>query len=110
MAKLAFCLDGGPGAWASSQASGAHRTRLNAVDATLRLGKVADEAGIDSLWLLEDPDGWDAFAVLGAIARETNHIRLGTSVVNPYYRHPAQIASSIATLDWMSNGRAFLGL
>lgn len=110
MARLAFCLDGGPGAWASSQASGDRTAMRAAVDATIRLGTAADAAGIDSLWLLEDPDGWDAFAVLGAIARQTDHLRLGTGVVNPYYRHPALIAASIATLDWLSDGRAFLGL
>ncbi len=110
MPNLAFCLDGGPGAWASSQATGAGTAMRAAVDATIQLGIAADAAGIDSLWLLEDPDGWDAFAVLGAIARQTEHLRLGTGVVNPYYRHPSQIAASIATLDWLSDGRAFLGL
>ncbi len=110
MARLAFCLDGGPGGWASSQESGDQQAMQAAVDATLRLGIAADAAGIDSLWLLEDPDGWDAFAVLGAIARQTGQLRLGTGVVNPYYRHPSQIAASIATLDWLSDGRAFLGL
>lgn len=107
---LAFCMDAGPASWASAGRSGDAATMRAAVDATLQLGMVADNAGIDSLWLLEDPDGWDAFGVLGAIARQTKHIRLGTGVVNPYYRHPAQIAASISTLDWLSNGRAFLGL
>ena len=110
MPRLAFSLDGGPGAWASSQERGDRNAMAAAVDATLRLGIAADEAGIDSLWLLEDPDGWDAFAVLGAIARQTQHLRLGTGVVNPYFRHPSQIAASITTLDWLSDGRAFLGL
>lgn len=110
MVSLAFCLDGGPGAWTGSQVSGDRQAMRAAVDATIRLGAAADVAGIDSLWLLEDPDGWDAFAVLGAIARQTDHLRLGTGVVNPYYRHPAQIAASITTLDWLSDGRAFLGL
>ena len=81
-----------------------------AAEKTLALGTAADRAGIDSLWLLEDPDGWDAFAVLGAIARQTENLRLGTGVVNPYYRHPAQIAASVTTLDWLSGGRAFLGI
>ncbi len=110
MPGLAFCLDGGPGGWASAQAKGNPAAMRAAVEKTLALGTAADRAGIDSLWLLEDPDSWDAFAVLGAIARETERLRLGTGVVNPYYRHPAQIAASITTLDWLSGGRAFLGL
>jgi len=31
-------------------------------------------------------------------------------VLNPYYRHPSLIAASMATLDALSDGRAFLGL
>ena len=71
---------------------------------------MADVAGIESVWCLEDPDGWDAFAVLGAMARETERVRLGTGVTNPYYRHPALLAASTSTLDLLSDGRAFLGL
>ncbi|MGH2562785.1 MAG: LLM class flavin-dependent oxidoreductase, partial [Thermomicrobiales bacterium] len=37
-------------------------------------------------------------------------IRLGTGVVNPFHRHPNLIAASVATLDHLSGGRAFLGL
>lgn len=108
--KLAFCIDGGPARWASSQSKGDTAAMRASVERSIQLGIIGDKAGIDSLWLMEDPDGWDAFAVLGAIARQTEHIRLGTGVVNPYFRHPAQIAASITTLDWLSNGRSFLGL
>jgi 5,10-methylenetetrahydromethanopterin reductase len=77
---------------------------------TIALARAADEAGVDSIWVSEDPDGWDAFAVLAAFAVETKQARLGTGVTNPYLRHPNQIAASIATLDQLSGGRAFLGL
>lgn len=108
--ELAFCIDGGPASWASAQRKGDREAIRRAVERTIHTAVVADQAGIDSLWLMEDPDGWDAFAVLGTIARQTEHLRLGTGVVNTYYRHPAQIASSISTLDFLSDGRAFLGL
>jgi len=62
------------------------------------------------VWLSEDPDGWDAFAALAVLARETERIRLGTGVANPFLRHPNLIAASVSTLDWASGGRAFLGL
>lgn len=107
---LAFCLDASPASWSRAQASGDRDELARAVDRTIELGCIADQAGIESLWLLEDPDGWDAIAVLGAIARQTDHIRLGTGVTNPYYRHPSLIAASMSTLDLLSNGRAFLGL
>jgi 5,10-methylenetetrahydromethanopterin reductase len=80
------------------------------VDRTLHLGRLVDVAGFDSIWLNEDPDGWDAFAVLAALSRETGRIRLGTGVTNPWHRHPNLIAGSVATLDRLSSGRSFLGL
>ncbi len=108
--RLRFCLDGGPAGWASAQAKNDPDAIRDAVNRTIQLGTTADEAGLDSFWLLEDPDGWDAFAILGAIARQTEHIRLGPGVANPYYRHPSLMAASVSTLDFLSNGRAFLGL
>jgi 5,10-methylenetetrahydromethanopterin reductase len=108
--SLAFCLDASPAPWGAAQARGDRDAIRAAVDRTIDLARMADAAGVDSLWIMEDPDGWDALAVLGAIARETSRIRLGTGVINPYYRHPALIAASISTLDMLSNGRAFLGL
>lgn len=78
--------------------------------ATVDLARRADEGGFDSLWLNEDPDGWDAFALLGAISQHTNRIRLGTGVTNPYLRHPNQIAASVSTIDRLVPGRAVLGL
>jgi 5,10-methylenetetrahydromethanopterin reductase len=85
-------------------------TRGGAAEATLELARRADAGGIDSLWAIEDPDGWDAFAVLAAIAQNTQRIRLGTGVTNPYLRHPNLIAASIATVDRLAPGRVFLGL
>lgn len=81
-----------------------------AVNRTLDIARTADEAGIDSLWVSEDPDGWDAFGLLGAIATSTERIQLGPGVANPFYRHPSLLAASVATLDRLSGGRAFLGL
>jgi len=81
-----------------------------AVARTLAMARRADEAGFDTLWVSEDPDSWDAFAVLAAIAGVTQRIRLGTAVVNPFLRHPASIAASAATLDRLSGGRAVIGL
>ncbi len=108
-APLAFCLDASPAPWGTAQRSGDRDAIRRAVDRTIELARLGDAAGVESFWLLEDPDGWDALAVLGAIARETERIRLGTGVVNPYYRHPALIAASMSTLDMLSDGRAFLG-
>jgi 5,10-methylenetetrahydromethanopterin reductase len=107
---MKFAIDAGPGEWATAQRTGNRQQLRRAIERTIELGRMADAAGIDSFWCLEDPDGWDAFAVLTAVARETDRIRVGTGVTNPYYRHPALLAASTTTLDLLSNGRAFLGL
>jgi 5,10-methylenetetrahydromethanopterin reductase len=77
---------------------------------TLLVAQAADVAGIDAIWASEDPEGWDAFAVLSAIAAVTEGAALGTSVTSPYPRHPNLLAASVATLDRISGGRAVLGL
>src|SRR5688572_19821441 len=77
---------------------------------TLQVAHAADAAGIDAIWASEDPEGWDAFAVLGAIAAVTERADLGPSVTSPYPRHPNLLAASVATLDRISEGRAVLGL
>lgn len=77
---------------------------------TIEQARLADAAGIDTFWVSEDPDGWDAMAVLAAAAVQTERIRLATSVVNPFYRHPSLIAASVSTIDRLSGGRARLGL
>ena len=107
-ATLTFALDAGPGEWVAARKEGPAAYRRT-VDRTISLARIAEEAGITSFWALEDPDGWDAFAVLAAVARATERIRIGTGVTNPYYRHPSLIAASVATLDALSDGRAFLG-
>ncbi|MGH2963536.1 MAG: LLM class flavin-dependent oxidoreductase [Solirubrobacterales bacterium] len=69
-----------------------------------------EELGFDFLWLNDDRLGRDPFALLAAIAQRTERIRLGPGVTNPYSRHAALIATSMATLDELSGGRAVLGL
>ena len=93
-----------PHSWSTTKHP--HLTALKTIEAARR----ADEAGIDTFWVSEDPDGWDAMAMLSAIAVQTERIKLGTSVVNPFFRHPSLIAASISTIDRLSNGRSRLGL
>lgn len=71
--------------------------------------RVADDLGYHSIWAAE---AWsfDAFMVLTSLVPHTTRIALGTSIVNVYSRTPALIAQSVATLDVLSDGRAFLGV
>ena len=56
------------------------------------------------------PGPTDAWITLGAIARETSTIRLGTLVTAATFRLPGPLAISVAQVDQMSNGRVELGL
>lgn len=108
--RLKFCLDLSHHAWTRSPVNRSVETMKAAADLTIKTIQAADQAGLESAWISEDPDGWDAFGLLSAAAQSTRQIRLGTGVTNPYLRHPNLISMSLSTLDRMSGGRAFLGL
>jgi F420-dependent oxidoreductase-like protein len=56
------------------------------------------------------PGPTDSWVTLGAIARETTSIRLGTMVTSATFRYPGPLAISVAQVDDMSGGRVELGL
>ncbi len=56
------------------------------------------------------PGPTDSWVTLGAIARETTRIRLGTMVTAATFRLPGPLAISVAQVDQMSGGRAELGI
>jgi alkanesulfonate monooxygenase SsuD/methylene tetrahydromethanopterin reductase-like flavin-dependent oxidoreductase (luciferase family) len=70
--------------------------------------KIADEVGVDSVWI---PEAWgrDCFTLLTLLAERTKRIRLGTGIVNVYSRTPAALAQHFATLDELSGGRMIAG-
>jgi 5,10-methylenetetrahydromethanopterin reductase len=100
---MRFALDLSHHAWTRGDAA-------RAPTHALEMARAADAGGIDAIWANEDPEGWDAFAVLSAVATVTSRAALGTGVTNPYGRHPNMLAASVATLDRLSHGRAILGL
>ncbi len=56
------------------------------------------------------PGPTDAWVTLGALARETSRIRLGTLVTSATFRWPGILAVTVAQVDAMSGGRLELGL
>lgn len=56
------------------------------------------------------PGPTDAWVTLGALARETSRIRLGTLVTSATFRLPGPLAVAVAQVDHMSGGRVELGL
>ena len=73
-------------------------------------GRIAEDAGFDSLWVTERYFHEETFSLLGYLAAVTHKLKLGVGVVNPYTRNPALLAMAAATLDRMSGGRFVLGL
>ncbi len=70
---------------------------------------MAEELGYSYCMVADEGLMLDVYAVLGAAARATTKINIG-AVTNPYTRHPATTAAALATINEMSNGRAFVTL
>ena len=77
---------------------------------TVDWARAAEQAGLGSLWIIEDYFQPGAFALAGAAAAATGRIAMGLGVVNPYTRHPALVAMETAALAGLAPGRVVLGL
>jgi F420-dependent oxidoreductase-like protein len=73
------------------------------------LAEEADRLGFHSVWSSE-AYGADAVTPLAWLAGRTTTVMLGTGIMQMPARTPAATASTIATLDLLSGGRALLGL
>lgn len=74
------------------------------------LAGVADEAGCFGLWFAENPFARGVMPAIAACVVATRRLQLGPGVLNPYVRHPAEMAMEIAALDEFSGGRIRLGI
>jgi F420-dependent oxidoreductase-like protein len=86
-----------------------------------RIATAADEAGADSLWVMDhffqihvigppELDMVEAYTALAFAAGQTSRIELGTLVTGVTYRHPGLLAKTVTSLDVLSGGRAWLGI
>lgn len=69
----------------------------------------AEDLGYERIWLRELWE-MDATTKLAEIACRTDHVEIGTAVLNIFSRTPAVLAMTAATLDDISDGRFILGL
>ncbi|AFK19722.1 5,10-methylenetetrahydromethanopterin reductase [Haloferax mediterranei ATCC 33500] len=76
----------------------------------VELGTQAEREGYDSLFVSCHYNNRDPFAVLARLAAETDDIRLGPGVANPYEMHPVTLAAKVATVAESSGGRGLLGI
>jgi len=71
---------------------------------------LAEQSGWDGVFVWEAAYGVDAWSLLAAIAAKTARVRLGTMLTPLPWRRPWKVASQVATLDQLSNGRAILAV
>jgi len=78
----------------------------------INYARKCEAMGVHSMWIIDRIayDNLEPLTVLAAAASVTDKIRLGTSVLLPGLRHPALLAKTVATLDFVSNGRVTLGV
>ncbi len=86
----------------------------------LAVARTAERLGFDAFFRSDHflrmgdgdagPGPTDSWVTLGAIARETSTIRLGTLVTSATFRLPGILAIQVAQVDEMSGGRVELGL
>ena len=77
----------------------------------LDLAVKVEDLGFDGLYVADHIGATPSpFVALAAAAAVTSRLRLGTYVVNCGVRDPIALASDVATLDRISDGRAILGL
>ncbi|GAA4637707.1 TIGR03564 family F420-dependent LLM class oxidoreductase [Actinoallomurus vinaceus] len=81
----------------------------NAVDTMADEARQAAAAGLDEVWFSQRLDV-DAIAVAGLVGREVPGIRVGTSVVPIYPRHPIVLAGQAQTAQAATGGRFTLGV
>ncbi len=68
-----------------------------------------EETGIDSIWHSDQLLGgtMEPVALLAALAARTARMRFGTNAIVAAFRDPIVLAKQLATVDWLSEGRAF---
>jgi 5,10-methylenetetrahydromethanopterin reductase len=76
----------------------------------VRLARMVEEAGVESVWLSEDLFFNGAIATAGAVAQATESVTIGFGVLTPYNRHPSLLAMDMAALSQLAPGRIILGL
>src|SRR4030088_431492 len=85
------------------------------IDETLREALLADELGIDVIWLAEHHfDGICAYVdpvtFAAALAASTKQIHIGFAVAQMSLHHPIRMAEQMSLIDTISKGRLVVGL
>ena len=80
------------------------------IEEYISIGKIVDQSDFSNLSIYDDLMFKPAWPILSLIAINTERIKIGPAVLNPYLTHPAVIAANISVIDEISNGRSFVGI
>lgn len=89
---------------------GIELTPEHPVDRIVDLATRAEQAGFDAAFVSSHYFNRDPFATLTRIADATEELQLGPAAANPYDTHPVGLASQMATVQEISDGRAIFGI
>lgn len=83
---------------------------LAPIETILDWAVLAERKGFDYCWFPHDTFCKNTWSLTTAVAMRTEKIRIGSVGTNPYTTDPSEIATYVATLDELSNGRAVIGV
>ncbi|HUG17154.1 MAG TPA: LLM class flavin-dependent oxidoreductase [Thermomicrobiales bacterium] len=72
--------------------------------------KQAEDAGVDTIWMTMSSTGVDTLTLFAAAAMRAERVRLGTSIVPAFTRHPLSLATQALALHDLAPGRVRLGI
>ncbi|MFZ4284857.1 LLM class flavin-dependent oxidoreductase [Variovorax sp. HJSM1_2] len=83
------------------------------LEETLQLFKFGEDLGFNNAWVRQrhlERGVSSAATFLAAASQRTQHIGLGTAVIQMGYENPFRLAEDLATVDVLSRGRLHVGL
>jgi len=85
---------------------------IQAADAATAISRIrkAEQTGIQQVWMTQSVGMLDTLTLFAAVATQTTRVRLGTSIVPVYPRHPLVMALQAATINDLAPGRLRLGV
>lgn len=82
---------------------------LPSIDDTVAAARLAERAGLESVWTTEFPDR-SATISLAAVAQATDRVTVGSAIAYAFGRTPLVLAAEARDLDDLAGGRLILGL
>lgn len=77
---------------------------------TIKIIKLTEKLGYDFIWVPDEKFFRDVYSTLTLCALNTQNMKMGTCVTDPYIRPPIVTAAAIATIAEMSKGKTVLGI